>query len=304
MNVYKAVALKLASTVFFTCMGACIRLLGQIYPIGEVVFFRGAFAIVPVIVIYALRNELYATFRMVRPSGHFGRGAISSGAMYLNFTSLAFLPLVDATAISFMTPLIIVGLAVVLLKENVRPYRWAAVGVGFGGVLVMLVPHLDVSHYTEQALTNAGTVGVLCGLLGAFFNAATVIQTRRMTETETTSAIVFYFSLFCALGGLVTLPVLGWKTPDLQGFLLLAAMGMLGGFAHILLTESYRYAPASVIAPLDYTAMIWALIMGYFLFDELPGWLVLLGASIVVGANLFVIWRERQIARQGKSGAR
>ena len=96
-----------------------------------------------------------------------------------------------------------------------------------------------------------------------FTNAASVVQTRRLTDTETTSSIVLYFSLFCAIGGLLTLPF-GWIVPTGPQLAALVALGVIGGISHILLTESYRYAPASLLAPLDYTALIWAFIIGYW----------------------------------------
>jgi drug/metabolite transporter (DMT)-like permease len=196
-------------------------------------------------------------------------------------------------AIGFTAPLITVALAVLILKERVRGYRWAAVGVGFIGVLVMLIPHVDVGRFGGTA-SAMGALGAICGLLGALGNAGTVIQTRRMTFTETTSAIVFYFSLFAGIGGLVTLPFGGWLWFDGTELIILLLIGALGGIGHILLTESYRYAPASVSAPFDYAAMIWALMIGFVIFGEVPNILVVVGAIIVAGAGLFMIWRERR----------
>ncbi len=298
INLFRSILLKLASTLIFAGMQALIRISAHKFPLGEVVFFRGWAAIIPVLVVYAWRRELSGALRMAQPLGHVTRGTISAAAMYLNFASLALLPLIDAVAIGFTAPLITVALAVIFLKEDVRFYRWAAVGVGFIGVMVMLIPHIDVAQVGHGALSAVGAVGAICGLLGAFGNAGTVIQTRRMTFTESTSAIVFYFSLFAALGGLVTLPFGGWLWPDSLDLVALVMMGVLGGLGHILLTESYRYAPASVSAPFDYASMIWALLIGFFIFGEIPHVLVLLGAVIVAGAGLFVIWRERQLGLQ------
>ena len=121
-------------------------------------------------------------------------------------------------------------------------------------------------------------------LAGAFTNAGSVIQTRRLTDTETTSSIVFYFSLFCAVAGLATLPF-GWVWPDGWQLAALIGAGLVGGLAHILLTESYRYAPASVIAPFDYTTMMWAFVLGYAMFGEVPTVYVYVGAAIVAGVG-------------------
>ena len=139
-------------------------------------------------------------------------------------------------------------------------------------------------------------------MVAAFCNAGTVIQTRRLTQSETTSSIVFYFSLMTALAGAVTLPF-AWHTPTGSELLMLIAMGFFGGIGHIFLTESYRHASASVVAPFDYTSMLWALLLGYWVFGELPSVLVYVGGVIVAGAGLFVIWRERALGLQRASEA-
>jgi drug/metabolite transporter (DMT)-like permease len=292
MNVFKGIALKLVSALLFAAMSALVRDLGQVAPVGQMVFFRSAFAILPVVVIYAFRGELGTAVRTGRPIGQLGRGLLSVAGMFTNFSALTRLPLADATAISFASPLITVALAAAVLKERVRVYRWSAVFIGFAGVIVMLVPHFDVAHY--GALDAAAALGSLLALASAICNAGTVIQTRRLTQSETTSSIVFYFSLVCAIAGTLTLPF-GWYSPTPAEWAGLISLGVLGGLAHILLTESYRHAAASVVAPFDYASMLWALLLGYWLFGELPEPLVYVGAAIVAGAGLFVIWRERQL---------
>jgi drug/metabolite transporter (DMT)-like permease len=290
MHLYKAIGLKIISALLFAVMSALVRLMGEVTPVGQLVFFRSLFAIVPVVIIYAYRGELRQAIYTKRPLGQLGRGLLSVGGMYSNFAALTRLPLADVTAIQFASPLITVGLAALILKERVRIYRWSAVFVGFVGVLIMLVPHLDPAHYTN--LASAAAVGAMLAVLAAFINAGTVIQTRRLTRTETTPSIVFYFSLICAIAGAATLPF-AWHTPTLYELTILITLGMLGGLAHIFLTESYRFAAASVIAPFDYTSMLWALLLGYWMFGEVPTALVFVGAAIVTAAGLFVIWRER-----------
>jgi len=290
MNVVHAILIKMLSVLLFAVMSTLIRWLGDRVPLGQVVFFRSAFAILPVLAIYALRGELLAAVRTERPFGHIGRGMISVAGMFLSFAALARLPLADANALSFASPLITVALAALILKEQVRVYRWTAVAIGFVGVLVMLWPFLDVGHMT--ASTQA-TVGAACALTAAFTNAGSVIQTRRLTDSETTSSIVFYFSFICMLFGAATLPF-AWHQPTLAEFAALVAIGFIGGISHIFLTESYRWAPASVVAPFDYTAMLWAFLFGYWLFGEIPTVYVFVGSGIVAASGLFVIWRERR----------
>lgn len=295
MHSGKGIALKLVSALLFAVMSALIRYLGVRYPLGEVVFYRSAFALVPVLTVYAFRGELAAVVRTERPLGQAGRGVISVVGMFCNFGALARLPLVESNAISFTSPLFSVMLAALVLKERVRIYRWSAVIVGFVGVLVVLSPHLSGEELTIAMASATSLAGVLYGLSGSVANAGTVIQTRRLTQSESTSSIVFYFSLICAAAGLVTLPF-GWLAPTVGEFMVLAAIGMLGGLAHIFLTESYRYASASMVAPFDYTAMIWALVLGYAMFGEAPTPMIVLGSAIIAASGLFVIWRERQLA--------
>ncbi len=294
MHLIRAILYKIASAFLFAVMVVLVRYLGERYPVGQVVFFRSTFPIVPVVIIYAWRGELMAAIRMGRPLNHAGRGVTAVCAMFANFSALARLPVVDATAISFVSPLFTVAMSALILKERVRIYRWSAVIVGFCGVLVMLAPHLDVGSSTS---TEAGAIGAMLGLVGAFFAAGSTIQTRAMTKTETTSSIVLYFSLICAVAGLATWPF-GWIAPTWGEFAALSVIGICGGLAHILLTESYRLAPASLIAPFDYTSMLWALILGFLVFREVPSVLVFVGAGIIAAAGLFVIWRERQLGLQ------
>jgi len=297
MNLFKAIGFKLISALLFAAMSALVRQLGDVAPVGQVVFFRGVFAIIPVLLIYAWRGELMVAVRTERPFGHLGRASLSVGGMFTNFSALARLPLADATAISFASPLITVALAAIVLKERVRVYRWTAVMVGFVGVIVMLIPQFDIKHYANSGAATAAAVGSVLALISAFFNASTVIQTRRLTQSEATSSIVFFFSLGIALAGAVTLPF-AWHSPTASETVMLIMLGVFGGVGHIFLTESYRHATASVVAPFDYTSMLWALLLGYWLFGELPSVLVYVGGIIVAGAGLFVIWRERQIGLQ------
>ena len=292
MNIFTAILLKVLSTLLFAAMGASVRWLGEIVPVGQMVFFRSAFAILPVVIFYAWRGELWTALHTGRPFGHVGRGLVGVGGMFFNFGALARLPLADATAIGFSSPLITVALAGLWLGERVRIYRWSAVLLGFAGVIVMLAPHLSVAQFS--VMSAAASLGAVLAVLAAVFNALAVIQTRRLTDSETTSSIVLYFSLICMVIGLMTLPF-GWHRPDTTELIVLVMIGVLGGVGHLLLTESYRYTSASLIAPFDYVAILWAFAFGYFLFGEVPEPMVFAGAAIVIAAGLFVIWREHQL---------
>src|SRR6202035_5954817 len=161
MNSGKGIVLKLISAVLFAVMSALSRYLGARYPIGEVVFYRSAFAIVPVMLVYAWRGELASVVRTERPLGQAGRGALSIVGMFCNFGALARLPLIEANAISFTSPLIGVALAAVFLKERVRIYRWSAVTIGFVGVLVVLAPHFSGDELTIAMASATSVAGVI-----------------------------------------------------------------------------------------------------------------------------------------------
>ncbi len=289
MNLYLGIALQLGATFLFTLMGALIRYLGDRVPIGEAVFARSFLALIPLFIIFAWRGELSSAFRMNRPLLHFTRAITGIGAMVLLFLGLHAPAARRFNRNHFITPLFNVALAAIFLGEVVRLWRWSAVVVGFIGVVVMLSPHIGVTQWTSTA-----AVGAIMTLFGAFFTAVAMTQVRSLIKSETTASLVFSFQLLASVGGLLTLPW-GWLWPSPGDALALLGVGVFGGIAQILLTDSYRHAPAAVVAPFSYTAMIWAVVLGYFLFDELPGPVVLLGAAIVIAAGLFVIFRERAL---------
>ncbi|HRJ68803.1 MAG TPA: DMT family transporter [Beijerinckiaceae bacterium] len=302
------ILLKVLSALSFTLMAAIVRhsATGGIRfnpPVGQLVFFRSFFALVPVLIWLTYARPLSAAFATKNLKGHIRRGIIGTLGMFLGFAGLVYLPLPDATAISYAAPLLSVLLAAVILKETVRLYRWTAVVIGLFGVIVMLLPHLALGgkHVPPGAAT-----GVWLALGGALCAAVATIEVRRLTATEHTAAIVVYFSLFTTVAALVTFglglvrPEMAWHWPGARDFWMLAAIGMLGGIGQILMTHSYRYADASVIAPFDYTSMIWALLIGWLLFGEIPEKLVLIGAVIVIASGVFVILRERQLGIERK----
>jgi drug/metabolite transporter (DMT)-like permease len=309
------IGLKIVSTLAFTFMAACVKLIGAAHPgdplyytVGQTVFCRSAFALLPVFVWLGWRGDLKATFRNSSMRNHARRGFFGSVGMFSGFTALILLPLADATAISYAAPLFTVVLAALILKEQVRVYRWSAVVFGFVGVLIMLTPYFSAVAPTGEMRT----IGAMFGMLGAICSGFATIETRRLTERESTGAIVSYFMLLTSLIGLLTCivgwfdPSLAWRLPDARDAFLLVLMGVMGGIGQITLTQSFRHADASLIAPFDYVSMVWAVAVGWFLFGELPRDVVIIGAAIVVAAGIFVIWRERQLGldrrKQKESG--
>ncbi len=289
------IGLKILSALAFTFMSAGIKWLGSDYPTGQIVFFRSAFALIPLLVWLSLRGDLIASVRTNDLRSHVIRGLMGSCAMFAGFVALAYLPLSDAVVIGYVSPLLTVLLAAIFLGERIRVYRLSAVAIGFMGVVIMVSPHLGTASLSGNV--HATTIGVAFGLLGACCAAGATIQVRRLTARESTGAIVLYFTLLTTALGATTI-LLGWKVPSPSHFALLVAIGILGGIGQILMTQSYRYADASLIAPFDYTTMIWAFLLGWFLFGQLPSTAVVLGGVIVAGAGLFVIWREHRLGLQ------
>jgi drug/metabolite transporter (DMT)-like permease len=289
MNLRLGISLVLASTFAFTLMSAVVRYLGQALPLGEVVFARSFIALIPLLLWMAWRGQLASGLRTSNPRAHVLRSGVGAFAMFLNFAALALLPLADATAIGFTIPLFTVVLAALFLGEVVRVRRWTAVVVGLIGVLVMLSPHIG-----NQPRGDSSMLGAFLALAGALAVAVAMTQVRHLSRTETTSSLVFYFSIVCTFAGLATLPW-GWTIPTRFELLLMIAAGFLGGMGQILITESYRHADASVVAPFSYSSMLYAVAIGYLWFGEVPQSIVLLGAAIVIAAGLFVIWRERRL---------
>jgi len=251
-----------------------------------------------------LAGTLSQGWKTNRPFTHVTRAVVGVSGMACNFAALILLPLPDATAISFSGPLMVVVLAAFLLNETVRIYRWSAVFIGFCGVFLTVLPNLGQGAEIAE-------IGVTFAFMAAFFGAFAQITVRKLCQTERTATIVLWFTLastfFAALTypfGLIY-PEWTWVMPNWQDGLYLVGVGVFGGIGQILLTQSYRYADASTVAPFDYMNMVWAILFGYALFSETPTVEVVVGSIIVISAGIFVIWREHQLGydrtRQGRA---
>lgn len=271
-------------------MAALVKLLSERgIPLGEIVFARSFFALIPVVIWASRTGELWTVYYTTRPWAHVTRSVIGLCGIFFGFAALTLLPLADATAIGFTAPLITVVLAVVILHEQVRIYRWSAVVIGFIGVLII------VSGYAEEGgAADRSLMGAVFQLAAAGVVSLVVVQIRRMSITESAATIVVYFSSISALVALATIPF-GWVVPSLTDAALLLATGILGGFAQVTLTESVRNSDASLLAPFDYLSLLWALGLGLLVFGNLPTQTMLAGSAIVVATGLFVIYRERQL---------
>ncbi|TRW99431.1 DMT family transporter [Paracoccus sp. M683] len=291
MNPLRGILLKLGSVTIFVVMAALIKATADEVPAGQQVFFRSFFAI-PVILIWLIRRgEFPRGLRTARPMGHVFRGLVGTAAMGLGFAGLGLLPLPEVTAIGFAAPLLTVIFAAMFLGEDVRAFRLATVALGLIGVLVILSPRLG---QVGDGLSTAETLGAVITLMGAMCAALAQIFVRKLVSQETTAAIVFWFSVTASVLALFTVPF-GWVLPSPDTAALLILAGLLGGLGQILLTSAYRFADASLVAPFDYAAMLFALLIGYGIFGEVPSATMLTGASIVIAAGVLIIWREHRL---------
>lgn len=289
MQPLAGIALRICATFVFSLMAVMIKLVSDIYPTGQLVFARSLFAIFPIMGMLIARGQFPSGLLTKRPFMHLTRTGTGVLAMFCGFAALAFLPLPDTTAIGFAAPLFSVIFSVLLLKEQVRLYRWIAVAAGLAGIVLIFAPHIAASF--DNTKTDMTLNGALLALTGAVLAALSMTTVRKMTQTEKTTAIVFYFSLGSALIAGLTAPF-GWLMPTPKDGIILVLIGLLGGVAQILMTQSYRYADASLVAPFDYMALLWAIVFGWFLFSEPPNWEMLIGGAMVIVAGIFVIWRE------------
>lgn len=288
----RGIALKLCAVVLFIIMSALIKAASDEVPPGQAVFFRSLFAIPVILGWLAWRGDLRTGLKVVSPMGHFWRGFVGTVAMGLGFAGLGLLPLPEVTALGYAAPLLTVVFAAMFLGEKVGVFRVSAVGLGFAGVLIVLSPRMTALG--GEAVQTTQALGAMLVLMGAMCAALAQIYIRKLVETEETSAIVFYFSLTSTLLSLLTVPF-GWVMPGFWVVVFLVFAGLLGGTAQIFLTSAYRFADASVVAPFDYASMLFALLIGYVVFDEVPTGTMLFGAALVILAGIIIIWRERQL---------
>jgi drug/metabolite transporter (DMT)-like permease len=301
MSPFKGIALKLCSVMLFVVMSALIKAASDAVPPGQAVFFRSFFAIPVILTWLALRGDLRTGLKVKSRMGHFWRGVVGTTAMGLMFAGLGLLPLPEVTALGYTAPLLTVVFAAMFLDERVGLFRIGAVALGMIGVFIVLSPRL--STLSGPMVETAQAVGAVLVLLGAVCAALAQIYIRKLVATEETSAIVFYFSLTSTLLSLLTIPF-GWAIPGGAETVYLILAGLLGGTAQIFLTSAYRFSDASVVAPFDYASMLFALVIGYAVFDEVPTGPMLVGAGLVILAGIIIILREHHLGlKRGKTRA-
>jgi drug/metabolite transporter (DMT)-like permease len=285
------VGLKLASVFSFSSMAACVKYLGGAIPAGQVVFFRGALSLIVIAVVARYAGGLHL-LKTQNWRAHAYRSVAGSLSMFCWFISLTLIPLAQMTTISFTIPLFLTVLALVFLGEHIRWYRWSALAVGFAGVLIIVSPDI--------ATPGGSSLGVAIAMTAAVLAAFAQMFVRRMSAHEHALPITFYFFLTSSVLALATLAIQPWPWPSPGQWLVLCMVGGFGVLGQLTMTYSYRYAEASLVAPLDYVTILSAVALGYFVFGEVPRATLWLGAPLVMTAGAIILWRETAVLRRAR----
>lgn len=274
----RAIGLMLLAVFLFAVMDAMIKWQGAVYPVLQIVFFRSAFGLL--ISIGPVLHDGRRLLATKHPWLHLARALLGFGALFCFFEAFVRMRFADVYAISFASPLFITALSVPFLGEQVGWRRWTAVGVGLAGVLLMIRPGAGVFE-----------AAALIALAGTLCYALAMILVRRLARTDSNIAIVFYFGIMATFLSGLTLPFV-WMTPTWEDFFWLALIGVIGGAAQLILTQSFRLAPVSLLTPFEYVAMVWAVLFGWMFWNELPDPYFYAGAPLVIAAGLYILHRE------------
>jgi drug/metabolite transporter (DMT)-like permease len=282
----RAILLVLGASATFTLAAAAVKGLGGSLPMAQLILFRNLFAL-PLLFLMLMRAGGFALLRPRFPQMHLLRIAFGMMGMVGAFMGYTHLPLATATVLGFTMPLFLTALSVMFLGERVGWRRWSAVVVGFAGVLLVARPGA-----AAEALPLGPVLFVLMGALGW---ALAMMSIRRLGEAgEHGVTIVIWFALGSALlAGLATIPV--WVTPTPREWLLLGAIGVVSAVAQLLMTEGYRRGETTLLAPFEYAGLLWTMLLGAAIWGEWPGLLDLGGFAVLVGAGLFIWWRETRL---------
>lgn len=284
--------LKLAAVFCLALMAACVKALGSAVPPGQVVFFRGIISVV-VIAFVAWRTDGLQLLKTRNWRAHASRSLAGSLSMFGWFVAITMIPLAEMTAIQFTVPLFLTLLAMVFLRERIRAYRWTALVLGFTGVVVIVGPDLVAG--------SGSALGVGIAVMAAVFAAFAHMFLRRMSREEHALTITFYFfATSCALA-VVTLLLVSWPMPTGEQWLLLGLTGLFGVIGQLSMSYAYHYAEASLVAPLDYVNMLFAVAIGFYVFGEIPNVSTWIGAPLVMAAGGIILWREYTMFRRIRS---
>jgi len=273
------------SVCFFSVMDLIVKW-SENYPLGEVIFFRGFFGLIPILLLIPnkkLKNFYYTT----RPGLHFLRCLSGLIALAAIFLALRELPLATVVSITYAAPIFTTLMSIFFLSERVGIYRWLAVLIGFIGIVIISEP-----GFTSLNIYYFYPIIFCIGL------SYVAIVLRQLSTTEPIWLIGFYFSFSITISSFFTLSGTNWIMPSLVDFILLSSIGILGGVANLLLTQAYKLSEVSLVTPLRYLALLFAIFFGYIFWDELPTYKTLVGAFFVIFSSIIIYRREIYLKKQ------
>ncbi|SDH57056.1 Permease of the drug/metabolite transporter (DMT) superfamily [Pseudomonas flavescens] len=274
------IVLRVAAAGFMTAMSACVKAASEQVEVGQIVFWRSFISLLPILIFLIAKNNFPRGLVTRHPKSHLLRGMLGFIAMACSFVSFKYLSLANATAISFLVPLVSLPLAAYMLRETMTSRIIFCVLLGFSGVLVLLGQDLTAPDWNQDFIYGVG------GGLGFVASMSFLrVFIKSMTITESSSAIAFYFGLIGAAIALLTIPF-GWTSPTPSTWLFLLGAGIFGGIGHILATEAIARAPVSLLGPYEYTALIWAMLLDAMLFGVIPQTIGFAGGGLIVVAAL------------------
>ncbi len=272
----------LLGCVLFTCMGTLVKLLSASFDSFQLAFFRAAFGLLAVLP-FVVRGR-FTALRTQRLGAHVWRSVIGAAAMLCGFYALTHLSYADAVSLSYARPLFLIPLAVMFLGEQVRVRRWVATGIGFVGVLIMLRPGHAPDLATFVALAGAALVAVVTVLI------------KRLSQTERPETLLFYFGVISTLVALVP-ALLVWRQPSFGELLLLLAIGACAASGQYCTVRSFKVGEATAVIPFDYSRLLMAGVIGFFVFAEVPDIWTICGAAVIVASTLYIALREAQLGK-------
>ncbi len=286
-NIILGIILRLFSVVAISLMFMFVKLAMQNgVHVVESLFWRQLTAI-PIVVIWFAYSGKLQSIKTKKPAAHGIRMFLGISAMGLNFIGFSLLPMAEATVIGFASPIFGTILAALILREPTGIYRWIGVLMGFIGIIIVVEPGTLLNIWK-----NSSSIGPIIALTGALLTAAVSIQIRNLGKTENSGTIVFWFSI-TSITPLGIAMLFFASSHSQEVWLYIAGLSICGASAQFLLTAAMRFAPVSVVMTMDYSALIWTTILGFWIFNDVVSTSTWFGAPIIIGAGLFIAWRER-----------
>jgi len=285
----RGVGLYCLALILFVGMGTLAKTLAAIYPLEQVIWARYFFHVLLILLMFPRR--IGSLFKTKRLGLQITRSVVVFAATAFGFTSLSIMPMAQVSAIGYVAPLMVTIMSFLILKEKVGPRRLLAVAIGFVGVIVILRP--DQANFSLWSLLP---------LAMASCYATFMVMTRLIRGAAPPINSLFYTAIVGAVVATIPLPFI-WQTPEPLHWLMFAAMGVIGGTGHFLMIKAFEQTEASMIAPFVYTELLWSIVAGAIFFGELPGLGMVIGAAVIMGSGLFILFREQRADAEARAAA-